>query len=159
MLKSLKKGNDDMNIKTKYHGEISINEEEILHFEKGIPGFPNETKFVQIPLTEDGLFQVLQSTTNPDISFITTDPFFFKKDYDFTIDDSIVESLELQNEKDIKVIVILTPQEPFNHSTANLQAPVVINIANRKARQVILNNTTYQTKHPLFAEEQIAAKE
>ena len=40
MLKSLKKGNDEMNIKTKYHGEISINDEEILHFEKGIPGFP-----------------------------------------------------------------------------------------------------------------------
>ena len=57
MLKSLKKGNDNMNIKTKYHGEISINEEEILYFEKGIPGFRNEAEFVQIPLTEDGLFQ------------------------------------------------------------------------------------------------------
>ena len=104
-------------------------------------------------------FKCCNQPSSPDIGFITTDPFFFKKDYDFTIDDSIVESLELQNEKDVKVIVILTPQEPFNHSTANLQAPVVINIANRKARQVILNNTTYQTKHPLFAEEQIAAKE
>ena len=148
-----------MNIKTKYHGEISITEEDILHFEKGIPGFPNETKFVQIPFTEDGLFQVLQSTTSTDIGFITTDPFFFKKDYLFTIEDSIVESLGILNEKDVKVIVILTPQEPFNHSTANLQAPVVINNANRKARQVILSNTTYQIKHPLFAEEKVATKE
>src|SRR3954447_20365214 len=133
MLKSLEKGHDDMNIKTKYHDEITINEEDIIHFEKGIPGFPSETKFVQIPLTEDGLFQVLQSISSPDIGFITTDPFFFKKDYDFSIEDSVVESLEFQNEKDVKVIVIITAQEPFNYSTANLQAPVIINMVNRKA--------------------------
>ena len=148
-----------MNINTKYHGEISIKDEEILYFEKGIPGFPNEMKFVQIPFTEDGLFQVLQSITSPDIGFITTDPFYFKKDYIFKIEDSIVESLGLQNEEDVKVIVILTPREPFNHSTANLQAPLVINITNNKARQVILNNTNYQIKHPLFAEEAVAVKE
>ncbi|MCQ6277136.1 flagellar assembly protein FliW [Bacillus sp. V3B] len=148
-----------MNIKTKYHGEIPIKEEDILHFEKGIPGFPGETKFAQIPLSEDGLFQVLQSTTDPDIGFITTDPFFFKKDYDFSIEDSIVDSLGIQNEQDVKVIVIITPQEPFNHSTANLQSPVIINRTTRKARQVILSNTVYQTKHPLFAEEVVAAKE
>ena len=147
-----------MKINTKYHGEISIKEEDILHFEKGIPGFPNETKFVQIPLTEDGLFKYYNQFQMPDIGFIITDPFFFKKDYDFVHEDSIVESLEIQNEKDVKVIVIITPQEPFNHSTANLQAPVIMNIDNRKARQVILNNTTYQTKHPLFAEESVCCK-
>ena len=59
-------------------------------------------------------FKYYNQPLDPDIGFITTDPFFFKKDYDFTIEDSIVESLELQNEKDVKVIVILTPQEPFN---------------------------------------------
>jgi len=147
-----------MKIRTKYHGEMTINEEDILHFEKGIPGFPNEMKFVLIPLTDDGLFQVLQSTVNEDIAFITTDPFFFKRDYDFIVDDAIVESLGIQQEKDVKVVVIITPQEPFNQSTANLQAPVVMNKNNNKARQVILNNTNYLTKHPLFAEEPVAAK-
>jgi len=147
-----------MKIRTKYHGEMTINEEDILHFEKGIPGFPNEMKFVLIPLTDDGLFQVLQSTVNEDIAFITTDPFFFKRDYDFVVDDAIVESLGIQQEKDVKVVVIITPQEPFNQSTANLQAPVVMNKNNNKARQVILNNTNYLTKHPLFAEEPVAAK-
>lgn len=148
-----------MNIKTKYHGELKINKENLLHFEKGIPGFPDETQFVLIPLSDDGLFQVLQSTANAEIGFIITDPFVFKKDYDFTLEDSIVDDLRLQNEKDVKVFVILTPQEPFNRSTANLQAPVIINSNNQHARQVILNNTNYQTKHPLFAEEQTAAKE
>lgn len=147
-----------MNIQTKYHGEITVHKDDILYFEKGIPGFLNETQFVLIPLTDDGLFQVLQSTVNEEIGFITTDPFFYKPDYDFEVDDAIVESLGIEHGKDVKVFVIITPQEPFSRSTANLQAPVVINKTNNKSRQVILNNTNYLTKHPLFAEEPVAAK-
>ena len=148
-----------MKINTKYHGEMELKEEDILHFEKGIPGFPSQTKFVQIPLTEDGLFQVLQSITDAEIGFIITDPFFFKKDYDFVLEDGVVESLEIQRTEEVKVSVIITPQEPFNESTANLQAPVIMNTSNNKARQVILTNTTYLTKHPLFAEESVSVKE
>ncbi|WP_338449520.1 flagellar assembly protein FliW [Niallia oryzisoli] len=147
-----------MNIQSKYHGEITVHKEDILYFEKGIPGFPYESQFVLIPLTEDGLFQVLQSTVNAEVGFITTDPFFFKQDYDFEVDDAVVEGLGIEHEKDVKVVVIITPQEPFNRSTANLQAPIVINTANNNARQVILNNTNYLTKHPLFAEETVTAK-
>lgn len=148
-----------MKIKTKYHGEIEMKEEEILHFEKGIPGFPSQTKFLHIPLIEDGLFQVLQSITDAEIAFITTDPFFFKKDYDFVLEDAVVESLGIQRTEEVKANVIITPHEPFNESTANLQAPVIMNTSNNKARQVILNNTTYQTKYPLFAEEPVSVKE
>ena len=148
-----------MKINTKYNGEMELKEEDILHFEKGIPGFPSQTKFVQVPLTEDGLFQVLQSVTDAEIGFIITDPFFYKKDYDFVLEDGVVESLEIQRTEEIKVSVIITPHEPFNESTANLQAPVIINKNNNKARQVILTNTTYLTKHPLFAEESVSVKE
>ena len=148
-----------MKIQTKYHGEMELNEEEILHFEKGIPGFPSLTKFIVIPLTEDGLFQVLQSITDAEIGFIITDPFFFKKDYDFVLEDAVVESLDIQQTEEVKVSVIITPKEPFNESTANLQAPVIINKSNNKAKQVILTNTTYLTKHPLFAEEPVSVKE
>ena len=148
-----------MKINTKYHGEMELKEEDILLFEKGMPGFPSQTKFVGVPLTDDGLFQVLQSITDADIGFIITDPFFFNKDYDFILDDVVVESLEIQRTEEIKVNVIITPHEPFNESTANLQAPVIMNTSNNKARQVILTNTTYQTKHPLFAEESVSVKE
>ncbi|MBG9544722.1 flagellar assembly protein FliW [Cytobacillus firmus] len=147
-----------MQIKTKYHGEVEIQETDILHFEKGLPGFPDESYFTLIDLTDDHLYQVLQSTKEPEIGFIVTDPFFFKQDYDFKLEDAIVNSLQIQEAKDVKVFVILTPKEPFNQSTANFQAPVIINEKNRKAKQVILNNPSYKSKHPLFAEEQTQAK-
>lgn len=147
-----------MLIQTKYHGEITIQETDIIHFEKGLPGFLEEKSFTLIDLTDDHLYQIMQSTNEPEIGFIITDPFFFKKDYDFILEDAVVESLEIEEPKDVKVYVILTPSEPFNKSTANLQAPVIINVKNKKAKQVILSNTTYKSKHPLFTEEPIAVK-
>ena len=68
-----------MKISTKYFGEITINEEEILTFESGIPGFLDEKQFIIQMLTDDGLYSVLQSVTTPELAFVITDPFFFSK--------------------------------------------------------------------------------
>ena len=45
-----------MIIKTKYHGEIRIDEGQIISFENGLPGFNEETQFVVLPLSEDSPF-------------------------------------------------------------------------------------------------------
>jgi flagellar assembly factor FliW len=139
-----------MNLNTKYHGRIEINSDEILKFEKGIPGFMEEKEFILLPLSGDGTFFVMQSTTTSELAFVLSSPFNFFKDYDFKLDDSVVKDLGLDKEKDVLVYTILTVQDPFNKTTANLQAPVIINSKNRKAKQVILHNEEFKTKHPVF---------
>ncbi|WP_210367199.1 flagellar assembly protein FliW [Bacillus sp. REN3] len=139
-----------MNIATKYHGEIDINPAEILTFEKGIPGFAEEKKFVLLPLSEDDFFYVLQSLATEGLAFIVTNPFHFFTAYDFKLEDSVVEELSLESEKDVLVYSILTVQDPFEKTTANLQAPIIINSKNNKAKQVILHDDNYNTKHPIF---------
>jgi flagellar assembly factor FliW len=47
------------------------------------------------------------------------------------------------------VQVILTIQEPLDKSTANLQAPVVINVKENLAKQVVLTDKRYKTRHEL----------
>jgi flagellar assembly factor FliW len=81
-----------------------------------------------------------------------TDPFVFFKEYDFELDQSSVESLGNPSEKEVQVLSILTVRETLNESTANLQAPIILNLANRKGKQVILTNSDYQTKHLIFAQ-------
>jgi flagellar assembly factor FliW len=137
-----------LKIATKYHGEVEINE--ILTFEKGIPGFMGEKKFTLLPLSDDDIFTVLQSIATQELAFVLTNPFHFFREYDFQLDDPVVEELELKTEKDVVVYSILTVQEPFEKTTANLQAPIIINATNRKAKQVILHNEQYKTKHPIF---------
>ncbi|MCM3574114.1 flagellar assembly protein FliW [Mesobacillus subterraneus] len=139
-----------MKLTTKYHNEVEIHETEVLQFEKGIPGFPDEKQFVVLPLNEDGSFSVMQSVETPGLAFVIANPFYFFKEYDFQIEEGVVEELGVESEKDIMVYNILTVEDPFEKTTANLQAPVIINKENNKAKQVILVEEGYKTKHNLF---------
>ncbi|RIW39061.1 flagellar assembly protein FliW [Bacillus salacetis] len=139
-----------MKIMTKYHGDLDITINDIWKFDQGIPGFVDEREFILLPLPQIEGFQVLQSVATPHLGFVVTDPFQFFKDYDFTLNASILEQLELTQDKDVQVLTILTVKDPITNTTANLQAPIILNTANQKGKQVILNETDYQTKHFIF---------
>lgn len=139
-----------MKINTKYHGEREIEEKEVITFPQGIPGFLEDREFILLSLEENGAFFALQSITNEQLAFVITNPFLYFKDYDFTIEDHVVELLELESEEEVLVFSILTVQDPFEKTTTNLQAPIVMNSKNNKAKQVILSIPTFKTKHPLF---------
>lgn len=136
-----------MKISTKYHGEIEVNERELWHFSNGIPGFPEEKAFLLYPLAEEEVFSILQSATTHEVAFVVTSPFAFFQDYDFTLDESSITTLDLQEASDALPLVILTLGESLAVSTANLQAPIILNTKNKQGKQVILHNTSYQTKH------------
>jgi flagellar assembly factor FliW len=143
---------ENMNMQTKFHGEVEINEEQVLHFNTGIPGFIDEKKFCILPIEETPLF-VLQSVKSAETAFILTDPFSFFTDYEFDLPEEVTEALSISFDKYVAVFVILTVQEPFEKTTANLQAPVIINQKEKLGKQVILNGTTYTTKHLLITKE------
>ncbi|MGD6831715.1 flagellar assembly protein FliW [Sutcliffiella halmapala] len=139
-----------MKIETKYHGVLEVSEQDVVTFPNGIPGFNEEKQFTVIPFSEDGVFQILQSVSTPELGFVVTNPFALFKDYDFKLEEQTVEALELNAPEDVEVFTVLTVQEPFTRTTANLQAPVVINKKNNLGKQVILTCSSYLTKHKLF---------
>lgn len=139
-----------MRIQTRYHGEIQLAQEEIIHFSKGIPGFPNENKFVLLSLPDQSLLSIMQSVNTPELAFVLTNPFSFTEKYEFTLDDGTIEQLSIVNQEDISVFSIVTVHDPFEKTTANLQAPIILNGKNNEAKQVILNDTKYKIKYPLF---------
>ncbi|CAM4131651.1 flagellar assembly protein FliW [Lederbergia lenta] len=141
-----------MNIQTKYHGEVDITEDTILSFEKGIPGFPDEKKFTLLPLPDQTVVSVLQSVETTDLAFVIADPYSFYEKYDFALDDTTVELLQIDSAEDVSAFVILSVHDPFEASTANLQAPIIVNVKNNLAKQVIINDEKYKTKHPLFGQ-------
>ncbi|WP_430488969.1 flagellar assembly protein FliW [Rossellomorea marisflavi] len=141
-----------MIIQTAYHGSITVNEEELLSFIKGIPGFHDENQFALLPLEGNEWFQVLQSTSTPDLAFITTNPFLFFPEYDFELNGASLDQLGNPTTEEIQVLSILTVKDPFKESTANLQAPIIINTANKSGKQVILTDTNYRTQHQILAQ-------
>ncbi|MGD6990966.1 flagellar assembly protein FliW [Sutcliffiella horikoshii] len=141
-----------MKIETKYHGLIEVLEEEVVRFPNGLPGFLEEKEFAIIPFTEDGTFYILQSVQTPELGFVLTNPFSFFPDYDFNLENQTVDALELDSPEDVTVYTVLTMADPFHLTTANLQAPVVLNVKKKRGKQVILTGSPYQTKHNLFSE-------
>ena len=134
---------------TKYFGEVEIQKGDVVTFEQGIPGFLDDKEFVFLPLDETD-FVIMQSITTPSLALVTTSPFTFFKDYQIKLSDGVVNQLQIEKETEVTLFIILNVKEPFSKSTANLVAPVIINKEKKLGKQVILENSSYKTRHPLF---------
>lgn len=140
-----------MKINTKFFGEIDVNEEQIIQFPNGIPGFEQEKEFVLLDINEEGTYSSLQSVNNAGVALVVSNPYLFFSDYEFDLDHNTVNLLNIDSHEDVMVLSVLTIKDPFKETTANLQAPIIINHKKNKAKQLILNDTNYQTKEPIFA--------
>ncbi|WP_338788289.1 flagellar assembly protein FliW [Metabacillus sp. FJAT-53654] len=141
-----------MKLTTKYHGVIEIGEKDILRFQNGLPGFLDEKLFVLLPLEVDSPFWILQSTETAELGFVTVNPFDYFETYEFEITKNDKQLLDLTSKNDVTVWTILNVKDPFEDSTANLQAPIVLNTRNNQAKQIILTDTQYITKQKLIPE-------
>lgn len=145
-------GCEAMKIETKYHGQIEVNEKDVITFEHGIPGFLEEKKFILLPFSEDSLFLIMQSVETQQLGFVLTNPFHFFRGYDIELPEYLLEELGITSEGEVEVYSILTVQDPFEQTTVNLQAPIVINIEKKRGKQLILGNSSYTTRHQLVPE-------
>lgn len=139
-----------MQLETKYNGTIEINDKQIITFEQGIPAFEEETSFLLLPFEEGTPFFVLQSTKTVDVAFIIIDPFQYVPNYKVKLPDATIEQLEIEKEEDVAIFVILTIREPFTDTTANLQAPIIINAKKQKGKQLLMSQSPYKTRHDIF---------
>ena len=139
-----------MLIQTKYHGEKDIDPEHIITFEKGIPSFENEKKFILLEFGEDTTYFIMQSINTPALAFLLTDPFQFFPNYKFAISESIIGTLKIGNKEDVATFGILTVKDPFDETTINLNGPIIINTKEKLGKQLVLNDGNYHTKHLLF---------
>ncbi|WP_373893381.1 flagellar assembly protein FliW [Virgibacillus natechei] len=138
-----------MHIHTKYLGEMEIEDNKMIHFSVGLPGFIGETEFVLLDLPDNPVFQVLQSVLNVNTAFIVTNPYHFYQDYSFELEDSLLKSLHILSEKDVVILTIVTLKDPFHESTLNLKAPVIINSASKKGKQYIINRDEIPVQAPI----------
>ena len=140
-------------VNTLRFGEVEVAEDKVVHFADGIPAFEDEHEFVIVPYDEESPYVFLQSLTTPDLAFLMTMPFVFFPEYEFELDDENQDKLGLTRQEDMLIYTLLTINGgKVKDMTANLMAPVVVNTANMQARQVVLDRSSYTTKHRLFPE-------
>jgi flagellar assembly factor FliW len=140
-----------MIIQSTQFGEFNVAEEQVLKFPEGLPGFPEEKAFAFIPYGDNSPLAILQSVTEPELTFFLVETFVFFPDYAFELDDQLAADYGFSPEHIPQVFSILTVRESIESSTANLAAPVVVNWQTRVAVQVVLERTPYSTRHPLVS--------
>ncbi len=141
-----------MNVETTRFGSIKVAEEDILTFPEGMLGFSKVEKYVLVERVDDSLFLWLQAVKKPSIAFPLLEPQIFQKNYKVELGDEDQSILKLKDLKVAKVFAIVTiPSDPTK-MTANLKAPIVINLKNRLARQVILHEEDYPIRQSIFAD-------
>lgn len=118
-------------------------------FKKGIPGFDSLREFIIKDLEGNEKFKILESRES-EISFVTTNPFEIYSDYEVDLNDETIKELEIKRPEDVVILSIITLGRTLESSTMNLKAPLVINIKNNLGKQYIMQNSKYETKHPLI---------
>lgn len=137
-----------MKIQTKYFGEQEISESDILSFPSGLPGFAQERRFILQPFSE--VFSILQSLDQPQLAFVVTSPYLFFENYTLDLPDAFVHQLTIEKPEDVTVWVIVSVQAPLSDSTANLKAPIVLNMRQNLGKQYIAEQSTYSLRERLM---------
>ncbi|WP_052947791.1 flagellar assembly protein FliW [Aneurinibacillus tyrosinisolvens] len=133
-------------------GEVEYKENEVYRFEQGLPGFMDKRDFIFLTI-EDSPFTVLHSIEE-DLYFFLMDPFTLFSDYEFTIPDHVIEQLQIENRDAVICHSIAVLRDPLTDSTVNLAAPVIVNTTNRKGLQLVLENSKYSVRQPIFLGEE-----
>lgn len=142
-----------MIINTMHFGEVEIDEKTIINFEEGLPGFDNIKRFVILSNIEDDTpFRWLQAVDCEHPAFAVISPFEINEGYEFDIDKTTEEILEIKNPSEVAVYSIVVIPEDITKMTANLKAPLIINTANNKGRQMIMDNSPYEVRHYILDE-------
>ncbi len=141
-----------MTVTTKIFGEITIEDSKIIHFPKGIIGFPELTDFALVHDEEKGSDSIhwLQSMQEPAFAMPVMDPLLVCPDYNPEVDDELLKPLGELDPNEMLVLVTVTVPKEIEKMSINLKGPFVINAANRKAIQVIIDGDEYLVKYPIY---------
>jgi flagellar assembly factor FliW len=77
------------------------------------------------------------------------DPTIIKPDYNPTVSDEILQPLGELNDDNVYVLVTVTVPKKLEEMSINLKAPIVINIENNKAVQLIVEDD-YPVKYKIY---------
>lgn len=124
-----------MRITTTRFGRIDVEQEDLLHFQSGLPGLEDCRQWALLADSANDALGWLQSTTRSDVALAVVSPRRFVPSYQIRIQRSELTPLKMSDMRDAQVLLVV------GHNgrglTLNLKAPIVINLQARMGRQVI----------------------
>jgi flagellar assembly factor FliW len=148
----LLKGDVTMNIRTSRFGDVDVADDAVISMPEGMLGFSDIKRYVLIQHRDGSPFLWYQAVDEPNLAFVVVDAFTFFPDYEVVMSGEDAEVLECSKPGDLAVfLVVVIPDNP-EEMTANLRGPLVVNVDNKVARQVVLTDEKYSPHHSIMEE-------
>jgi flagellar assembly factor FliW len=127
-------------------------EEVVIHLPRGLIGIPEAKDFHFFEPDDAYPLKFLQSTANPQLSFIAMDVAAIKMDYSAPLGQEEAEILQLEAHEDALVMafVAMPDDESPREMVANLAGPIILNRHSRVGVQLALDQSVYPLQHPVF---------
>jgi flagellar assembly factor FliW len=119
-----------------------------VEFPSGIPAFETHKRF---KLTEKSPLLFMESEANPALSFLLLPVSLIDPGYRLAMSAEDREAIHAQPQTPLLCLAVVTAVEDLP-PTANLLAPVVVNLENGLAVQAVRSDRVYSHKHPLLPE-------
>ncbi len=141
-----------MTVKSRY-GEVSVNLDKAIFFPKGLLGLSQFKDFciTDLPSQNMAQFKLLQSLNDSQLSFVVLpitaeNGLIDKEDLE-----ECCQVTEIARENLLMLLIITVQQVPGGKSrvTANVRAPIVIDVNDRLAIQYVFPNNKYEIQHVL----------
>ncbi len=137
-----------MVVKSTRFGDVAVPVNSPIEFPEGLIGFPTMRRYVM--LEHKHPFSWLQSLDDPALAFVIVDGMQFGESYDAKPPYGD-PTIQLKEGDEYAILVIVTVRSDPTMTTANLKAPVFVNIQNRRGIQIIYDDPRYSTRFPLWA--------
>jgi flagellar assembly factor FliW len=137
-------------LNTTHFGTIRFNDDDVLTFPAGVPGFWHATRFLLLPHPSNRSISYLQSADVPSLRFILVAAFSVVPEYELSIEPWDIKNLAPPEQVLTELeswFVISTPQP--DRLTINMLAPVVISRKARRGVQAVRSDTRYSHAFPL----------
>jgi flagellar assembly factor FliW len=138
-------------VTTKAYGLVEVDERQKINFPQGLFGFESYQDYVLLDAEKEP-FYWLQSVDSVQTAFILVNPFLFRPDYEVNINNEELSDIGIKGPEKALIFAIVTIPADGSPMTANLQGPLVINRDTRDAKQVVLADPRWKTRHDILAE-------
>lgn len=123
---------------------------QVLTLTEPVPGFPAHRDYALVPADASGLLWWLQAVAPDGPRFVAVPAAAYFPEYAPVLPAAVRAELGLAPADDARVYCLVTiPDGDVASATANLRAPVVVNEATARARQVLLPDAAHPVRQPM----------
>jgi len=146
-------------LETKYFGPLPYRAESVFNFPAGLPSFDDEKSFVPVELPQNAPLIFLQSLARPSLCFLALPILVVDREYRLAVSSEDLTKLELDPDRqpelarEVLVLALISLHDGFS-ATANLMAPIVVNLNTRRALQAIRQDSAYSHQQTISLQSQ-----